>query len=304
MVNLQTLVPAPADLFPISHSNSLLLLGSCFTENMGQRLVQSGFEVLINPFGIQYNPLSIAQTLQKIILNEDIVDDDLVQHNGLWHSWLHHGSFSDSEKHLCLQKCNQSLHQAHDFLLQADTLMVTFGTAFVYENKASGKIVANCHKIPATQFQKRLLTIEEILHAWKPLLSHWNGRILFTVSPIRHWADGAHGNQVSKSTLLLALHQLQAPYFPAYEILMDELRDYRFYADDLLHPSPLAEEIVWQRFRQSTMDARTQTLAEKYLQLHKMKAHSPLFPSSEGYQIHLQKIAQLEKELEQQEKNL
>lgn len=264
-MDLQTRVDTPQSQQLISHTDRVMLVGSCFTEHIGSHLLQSGFEVMQNPFGILYNPISVAQCIERCLDNHPIETANLVQHEGLWHSWFHHGSFSHADAQTCLDNCNQGMLQAHRFLGEGCTLIITFGTAYVFQLASNGQVVGNCHKLPPSTFQRRRLTIEEIVRVWSPLLHRLNKmgiRVVFTVSPIRHLADTAHGNQLSKSILLLAEDALtadaqNAEYFPAYEIVMDEMRDYRFYADDMVHPTPLAAEIVWQHFQQTYMSPAT-----------------------------------------------
>lgn|SRR5574344_229862 len=303
-MELQTPIPITLGNISITHKQRVMLIGSCFTEHMGIHLTDCGFTTMVNPFGILYNPLSIAICLEHCLADKPLSDDDLVFHNGLWHSWLHHGSFSHTDKQQCLLQCNEQIHRAHDFLQEDCVLILTFGTAFAYTLNNTPHntpyVVANCHKMPANIFTKRLLTINNITAAFRPLMEQLQGPILYTVSPIRHWADTPHGNQISKSTLLLAINELptvQESYFPAYEIMMDELRDYRFYDLDMLHPSPLAVEIIWQRFVATYMNATTQELCKKFQQLHKMQAHRPLFPQSDAYQDHITRTNALENEL-------
>lgn len=297
MIALQTIVPNPATALRLSQQRPVLLVGSCFTEHIARRLADSGFEVQANPFGILYNPISIAECLRRCYSGEEITPDDLVCHNGLWHSWLHHGSFSCSSQDECLRLCNEALSRTHQFLQLCPQIIVTLGTAYVYEHQ--GRVVANCHKLPADAFIKRLLSVDEVRSAFAGLPIE---SIIFTVSPIRHWADTPHGNQLSKSTLLLATQGCE--YFPAYEIVMDELRDYRFYESDMLHPSAVAVEIIWERFCATYFAESVAQLALKYQKLHKMQAHRPLFPDSPDYQNHLAKIRSLQSELDKSKINL
>ncbi len=305
---LQTTVPGEAGGVGMRHADAVMLLGSCFADNMGERFEMAAFEVLRNPFGVLYNPMSMALCLRYCLENREITKEDLVFQQGLWHSWLHHSSFSDSTPEACLAQCNAAIHRAHDFLSRCSTLVVTFGTAFVYKQKGSGRVVGNCHKVPQQQFIKSLAKVEEIVSEWQHLIfalpAHIK-QIIFTVSPIRHWADGAHGNQLSKATLLMAVERLLGrraghtmSYFPAYEIMMDELRDYRFYADDLLHPNSLAEKIIWQRFAQTYMSEATLRVVDKAEQLYRMSQHRPFFPDSEEYRKHKEKTEQLKQELQ------
>ena len=209
-------------------------------------MLSYGLQGTTNPTGVLYNPLSIVQSL-----NGDL-PIELVEHDGLYHSMAHHSSFSGMDSEQVLRRCLLSQADLHRSLEQADIVFVTFGTAYVYYR--NGQVVANCHKLPEREFTRSRLTVEQILSAWRPLIrtmpdKHW----VFTVSPIRHQRDGMHANQLSKSVLLMAIEELQqelpdqVTYFPAYELLLDELRDYRFYADDLVHPSTQAVEYIWER---------------------------------------------------------
>ena len=291
---LQTIVDIEQPQLKLSHNRPILLIGSCFTEHIGNNLANCGFNVMINPFGILYNPFSIADCLDRCIHNQYITANDLILHNEIWHSWYHHSCFSNSDQEQCLLQCNQSITDTHSFLQQNPIIILTLGTAWVY--RYHEKIVANCHKIPNTLFTKELTSINNIVDRFQSLSLN---DVILTISPIRHWADTPHGNQLSKSTLMLASNQLPYSYFPAYEIMMDELRDYRFYDQDMLHPSPLAINIIWERFSNAYFNKDTQIIAEKFSQLHKMKAHRPLFPQSDAYQKHLARINQLETELKQ-----
>ena len=216
------------------------MLGSCFSDEIGEQMQQRYLNVTCNPFGTLYNPLSIAQALQMTEVPE------LIEHEGLWHSMAHHGAFSRASREEAEQAVRGSIETMQQAIQEATVVIVTFGTAWVYEQ--DGAVVGNCHKLPESCFTRRRLTVEEIVAAWQSILAqypdkHW----LFTVSPIRHIRDGLHENQLSKATLLQAVEQL-SDYFPSYEIVLDELRDYRFYADDLVHPSSMAVNYIWERF--------------------------------------------------------
>lgn len=248
-MQLTTPVTTDSQGLVLDHSTPMLALGSCFADEMGSRLRRDGFDTLCNPFGTLYNPLSIAEDLQMALAGEPLDPALLVQHDGLWHSWMHHSRFSSPDRDECLGRCNQAIQEAHDQLQRHPLLIVTFGTAWVFRHE--GRLVANCHKIPPQQFTRTRLTIDEIVDVWQPLTDrlHAEGiQTIFTVSPVRHLADTAHGNQLSKSTLLLAVDRIDTPYFDSYEILLDELRDYRFFGRDMCHPSDLAADIVYERF--------------------------------------------------------
>ncbi len=299
---LITRVETKSSAIQINHTTPVLLMGSCFSDAMGEFMRGSGLKVFSNPFGTLYNPLSIASCVERCGDATPLTTDDIVFNNGLWHSWYHHGSFSQRDRLATLADCTASFHHTAGWLQHPSVIVFTFGTAYIFRH--NGRVVANCHKLPAKLFERTRLNIDDIVDVWKPLLKHLTAighRIIMTVSPIRHLADGAHGNQLSKATLLLAVEKLcaegLAEYFPAYETLLDELRDYRFYADDMCHPSKLAENIVWQRFQQTYMSPDTINLSLKYQNLNRLKQHKPMHPDSAEYHAYLKKIKQLENEL-------
>ena len=283
MPNLTTPVLAPQAPFKLDFASGIVSLGSCFADEIGRRLQESNFHIEVNPFGALYNPASIASALHRLIEDRPIEKDDLVKHEGLWHSWHHHGSFSHTTPGATLTACNSRIHHAHTALKEANLLMITFGTAWIFEHE--GAVVANCHKLPPQLFTRRRMTVEEIVALWQPLLQELNAyyphlNIMFSVSPIRHMADGAHGNQLSKGTLLLAADSVtdgeRVVYFPAYEILMDELRDYRFYAEDMVHPSAQAVDYIWERFCDFVLaDGERQTLLDN-IKACRRSRHRPM----------------------------
>ena len=235
----------------ISHLSKSLLLGSCFAENIGCLMRENKFDCDVNPFGILYNPLSVSKALDDIIACKHYGPDDLFFHQECYHSYMHHGSFSATNREMVLDTINTRLSKASQRLAQTEVLIITFGTAWVYYLQSTREVVSNCHKMPAKTFVREKLTVNDIVETYSSLIAKLqqcspNLRLLFTVSPIRHVKDGLHENQLSKATLLLAIDELtrkfpeQVSYFPAYEIVMDELRDYRFYADDMGQPSALA----------------------------------------------------------------
>ena len=248
MMKLYTSVDIAPSEKKIGYQDKILLLGSCFADNVGEKFAEHYFQTTINPFGTLYNPASIANSLLPIASDHL----PIVCHNGLWHSMMHHGGFSHSDKNELLRRCEESCSLMHGALQEASTIIVTFGTAWVYEK--DGMVVANCHKLPAKDFVRRRLTVEEIVQTWQPIIEpmsdkHW----IFTVSPIRHIKDGLHENQISKAILLQAIDCLASnssavSYFPSYEIMLDELRDYRFYAEDMVHPSQVAVDYIWECF--------------------------------------------------------
>jgi len=293
-MELYTKVTSPKAPFYFSYSDRILLLGSCFAENIGERLDENKFKVDINPFGILYNPASIASAIRLLICPRRYTDEDLFEREGVYHSFSHHSRFSSLSKEDTLNNINTRLQSTADELIHTTRLVVTLGSAYVYRLKSNGVVVANCHKLPDELFEREMLTVEEIVEEWTALLySLWEHnskiKLLITVSPIRHWKDGAHGNQLSKATLLLAVERLrllfpeQISYFPAYEIMMDELRDYRFYADDMLHPSSQAIEYIWECFTADSLSDEAKSILKEWNEILKAINHKPFQPESEAY---------------------
>lgn len=287
---LTTPVAVPPLPFKLDFSNGIVSLGSCFSDEVGHRLAAGGFRIDSNPFGTLYNPASMAEALRRILDDREVGPADLVEYEGLFHSWHHHGSFSRATPEATLDACNSRLHQAHAALAEASLLVLTFGTAWVFElADGDGRVVANCHKLPSRCFRRRRLTPAEIVALWQPLLQRVATccprlEVLFSVSPIRHLADGLHGNQLSKASLLLAVDELTSQpsarprrsYFPAYELVVDELRDYRFFAPDMVHPSPLAVDFVWDRFQQACMSPAVRQQVHNNAKQALRAAHRPL----------------------------
>jgi hypothetical protein len=285
----QTQVKVEPSPFKLNHADSILALGSCFAEHVGEHLRRSGFEVLINPFGILFNPSSILIALNRILDKRLYTADDLTHYDGKYVSLDHHGKFNSTTAEATLNKINDSLISAHERLLEAKMLVITFGSAWGYEFNETKRVVANCHKIPQAKFSKVLLDHQRIAASFDQLLAKvWQSNpalnVVFTVSPVRHWKDGAEGNSISKSHLRLAAAALssktQCHYFPAFEIVIDELRDYRFFADDLLHPSALAVDYVWEKFSGCYMEAAVQHLAMKVAKLNLTLAHKSESPEA------------------------
>lgn len=271
----------------LQHNSPILLLGSCFAENVGEFLARCKFDIEVNPFGTLYNPQSIANGLERLINRQAYQESELCHDGNLWYSYHHHGKFSQPTAQATLLDINRSYEKAADMLPRCQRLIITFGTAYVYKLASNGMTVANCHKQPASLFVRERLSVNEIVSRWKGIIemlqAHAPGcKILFTVSPIRHLRDGAHDNQLSKSTLLLAIEQLChaysdiCSYFPAYEIVLDELRDYRFYADDMTHPSAQAVSYICERLVDTYFTEPTRLLAERCEKIHRSLQHRPL----------------------------
>lgn len=295
-------VQIPASSWKIGYDDQILLMGSCFADSMCAKLHEHYFRVEGNPFGVLYNPASIAMAIEMARKSQTIEDKDLVEHGGLWHSMAHHGVFSDIDMAVVLDKCNGSIVALRQALENATVITITFGTAWVYEY--AGKVVGNCHKIPANQFVRRRMTVEEIVATWQPLVEAMpDKKWLFTVSPIRHVKDGLHENHINKGILLQAVEQLTkqsgCSYFPAYEIMLDELRDYRYYAEDMVHPSSMAVEYIWQRLLETYMTADTQAEMKTLHQLWRDEHHRFIHPDSMEAKRFLERLGQKKHELQE-----
>lgn len=257
-LKLQTPVETGRSKVGVSLNDKIVILGSCFADNMGQKMVDLGFDVCLNPFGTLYNPVSVCNSVARLTSGIPFSKDECVQMGagaGLVCSFSHHTSFARRTEDEFLQVANASLREASLRWKAASKVIITLGTAWIYEYTRSGETVSNCLKIDAKEFSRRRLSVRETATLLMNMIArHPEKEFMFTVSPIRHFKDGAHGNQISKSTLLLALDEVLAKfperceYFPAYEIVLDELRDYRFYAADMIHPSDQAVDYLWSRF--------------------------------------------------------
>ena len=302
-------VPEPLEK-KLSYDTPAFFLGSCFSAAVGEWLRELKYPVLINPSGVLYNPFSIKNTLERMLEGRSYSDTDLILEGGKWFSLMHDTSFSGEEKEEVLQRLNRAFDEAVSHLKRIKFLFLTFGTARVYLWKESGEVVANCHKLPAALFARKLLTPEEIVAEYRELLQqmfrfHPGLQVVFTVSPIRHWKDGAVGNQLSKSVLHVAIHKLleedeRLHYFPAYEIVMDDLRDYRFYASDMLHLSDTAVDYIRERFREAVIDREARPVMDEVEKILRAMAHRPFRPDSEAYRqfkaSQMKKIRALEKD--------
>ena len=280
--------------FKINYKDKITTFGSCFADNIADKFLYYKFNVLKNPFGVLYNPVSIANALQIIFNNKTFVENDLIFHNGLYHSFYHHGSFSDINPEYVLTKINSVTEQTREALKSSSLVILTFGTAFVYKHKKQNIIVSNCHKIPQAEFERFRLSVEgvvkEIVRSLKYLkLLSENVRVLLTVSPVRHWKDGAIENQRSKATLILAIDKVlreceNVYYFPSYELVLDDLRDYRFFEKDLLHPNSFAVEYIWEKFTDTFFDEETKMLIPKIEKIVKGLNHKPFNKDNPQYQ--------------------
>jgi hypothetical protein len=257
-MNLRTTFSIDPSPYKITHSDRIMLIGSCFAGSMGEHMAAGKIPVMINPSGTVYNPSSVSATISNIISEREFTREDLYFHDSLWLSFSHYTDFSSPDPEKLLLKINNGLKEALSFLRGSSFLFITFGTARIYRLKETGMVVSNCHKVPAHRFTRELLTPAQIAKIWNNQLDILHSvfpdlRIIFTISPVRHLKDSPHGNQVSKSVLFIAIEEiLKHPsgpmYFPAYELVMDDLRDYRFYDNDMIHPSQSAIEYIWEAF--------------------------------------------------------
>ncbi|MEP6628059.1 MAG: GSCFA domain-containing protein [Ginsengibacter sp.] len=280
--------------FRISYNDKILLVGSCFSEEIGNRMNDLKFNVLQNPNGILYDPLSIVNALSTYIENKPYKTKNLFELNGLWHSWQHHSIFSGLNQNEVLEKINSSQSEAHHFLKEANYLIITLGTAFKYQLKNTGEGVANCHKAPAANFEKTLLSTEHIISSSLSLLTDLEKfnpalKIIFTISPAKHVKDGVVENNRSKARLIEAVHAIaeqkqSAFYFPSYELVTDVLRDYRFYKTDLVHPNDAAVNFVFEKFCDNLLDDSAKNIMEEINKILDAANHKPFAKESAAHQ--------------------
>lgn len=291
-MEFRTIVDICGEVHHFRHSDSVMMMGSCFSDNMGERLRRVLMDVTVNPFGTLYNPSSIASALRRLMEGKAFDSCELFERDGLWHSFAHHSRFSGRDKSAVIDRINGSFWEAARRLRSADHLIVTFGTAYVYRLAETGEVVANCHKLPAAEFLRERLPVDAIVEEWNSLLSELRRlnpglRVTLTVSPIRHLADGAHGNRLSKAALLMAADALVSEeeacrYFPSYEIVLDELRDYRFFAADMVHPSEVAVDYVAERFREACFSEEDRKRCGECERLYRRLLHRPMSDSPEA----------------------
>lgn len=306
MKSLLLETPLPASARKIGYSDSVLMHGSCFTTHIGERLQNARFRVMLNPFGTVFNPIAQCEQLLRALQNTPYHAEELIQRDDWWYSWMHHSQFHASHADALLDQLNRNLCETAQFLREASVVVLTLGTARSYIHRGHQKIVANCHKQPAALFEAGFSTPEQIASALLRLrdtLAALNPglKIMYTVSPVRYHSNDPLENSVGKGNLFAALQTLRSQsesfwYFPAYEIITDTLRDYRFFADDLKHPSEKAIDIVWQQFKHWALQpAEAISIAE---QLHQRKSHRPLSPQSKAHQQFELETEALERRLE------
>ncbi len=296
-MKLQTQIPLEKADNQIGYGSQLLLLGSCFVENMGRKLDYFKFRQLENPFGILFHPLAIERLIEKSIQNKTYSEADLFFLNERWHCFDAHSALSDTSKESLLKKLDEGLQATRSQLQSASHIIITLGTAWVYRHIISGSVVANCHKMPQLKFSKELLSIGEIANSLERTIKHArfinkNIQFIFTVSPVRHLKDGFIENQWSKAHLISAVHEVLKTrvnpnavegYFPSYEIMMDELRDYRFYDRDMVHPNQLAIDYIWEKFKQVWISEEAFAAMEKVDDIQRGLKHRPFNPDSEQH---------------------
>ena len=292
-MNFTTKIPIQKSNVPIDYSSKIVLLGSCFAENMGEKFDYFKFQTARNPFGIIFNPVSLEKLIRRCVENRQFTENDIFFHNELWHCFEVHSELSNLDKNTFLNSLNELIDVSHQLLNNATHIIITLGTSWVYRNIETNEIVANCHKVPQKQFTKELLTISEIEESLENIISlvqsvNPNCKFIFTVSPIRHIKDGFVENQRSKAHLITALHSsnFQLPtssYFPSYEIMMDELRDYRFYAEDMLHPSQTAIDYIWIKFFENYISESEFSLMNEICEIQRALKHRSFNPNTESH---------------------
>ncbi len=290
--------PHKSDL-QIEHKDSVITFGSCFAENISEYFQFHRFNVRKNPFGVLYNPVSVLNAIKSLEEPKVFSETDLVFHQDEWHSFYHHSDFSNHIKDECLNSINETVKTASEFIRNAKVIIITFGTAFVFKHLEREIIVSNCHKIPSNQFERKRLSVDETISNINLIIEsiskiNSKANIIFTVSPVRHWRDSAVENQLSKATLLLAVNNAVSTYsncfyFPSYEIVMDDLRDYRYYEADLLHPNKLATDYIWEKFSDAHFSEKCLSAMNEIKIIAEARMHRPRNIVSEAHQKFLKK---------------
>lgn len=294
--------------FTVGYDKPVIMLGSCFTDNTGSYLKKYLFHTSVNPFGVIYNPFSILNSINSLKNKQRYLAEDLNFYDGLWFSFDHYSKFSDPDRQTATDRINISFLEAKHLFQRAGYLILTFGTSYVYELRDSGKIVNNCHKLPAAQFTRRLLTVDEIVQNYQSLIQQLllvnpDIKIILTVSPVRHVKDGFTGNQRSKAILLLSAGELEklfpgtCYYFPSYEIMMDDLRDYRYYNADMLHPNVQAIDYIWQLFMKNCISEAANEIIQRLDPLIKAFGHRPQHTKTEQYKRFMEQNSEKIREL-------
>jgi hypothetical protein len=313
-MNFTTKIPIARSHHPIDYASRILLLGSCFSENIGAKFEYYKFQATTNPFGIIFNPVSIERILSRIVNQDYFTEKDIFYHNERWHCYEVHSELSIGNKEAFLKELNSIIEQSYNQIIQSTHLIITYGTSWVYKLKATNEVVANCHKVPQNQFNKEILSVEVIEQSIKKTIDlvrkiNPNCAITFTVSPVRHIKDGFVENQRSKAHLITAIHDIitdghpersRGTYFPSYEIMMDELRDYRFYDKDMLHPNQVAIDYIWEQFCESNVSKECYPIMQEVETIQKGLTHRPFNTNSESHQQFLSALHQKMKLLQEQ----
>ncbi len=302
-MNFTTPIPIPKTNNPIDYNSKIVSLGSCFAVNMAEKFEYFKFQITTNPFGILFHPLAIEKLVDFAVSGKQFTDEDIFFLNERWHCFDTHSDLSNADKDELIANLNAIVQLTHKQITQASHIIITYGTSWVYRNIEKNTIVANCHKVPQKLFSKEILSVETIENSIQntlDLIQKVNPKVnfIFTVSPVRHIKDGFVENQVSKANLILAIYgqlqtehcKLNTAYFPSYEIMMDELRDYRFYAEDMLHPSSVAINYIWERFFQTQISEEIHPVMEQVCNIQKGLQHRPFNPNSESHQQFLSKL--------------
>jgi hypothetical protein len=301
-MNFSTKISINYSNHPISYDSKIMLLGSCFATNIGEKFDYFKFQSTTNPFGIIFNPVSLAKLIERCVQKNYFTEDDIFFHNELWHCYEVHSELSNSDKDAFLETLNDLINSANNQFTDLTHIIITLGTSWVYRNIETNAIVANCHKVPQKEFVKELLSPEIIAQSIESIFLNISVinptcNFIFTVSPVRHIKDGFVENTLSKALLITALHKAithhpsPITYFPSYEIMMDELRDYRFYAEDMLHPSQTAIDYIWEQFSDFAFSSDTKNLLKEVESIQKRMAHKSFQPQSESHKLFKQKLA-------------
>ena len=293
-MNFTTQIPIPKSNHPIDYNSRIVSLGSCFAENMAEKFEYFKFQNTVNPFGIIFNPVSIEKLISRVINEEKFTESAIFFHNERWHCHEVHSDLSTENKEKFLENLNAILKFTHNQILKSTHIIITYGTSWIYRLKSNNEVVANCHKVPQNQFDKEILSIESIEESIQNTIDlirkvNPDCQFIFTISPVRHIKDGFVENQRSKAHLISAIHQIIncqlsiINYFPSYEIIMDELRDYRFYAEDMLHPNATAIAYIWERFTEAWISKLSNETMAEVNSIQKGLEHRPFNLNSESY---------------------
>lgn len=296
-----TPIPISKYLNAIDYSSKLFCIGSCFAENMAEKFDYFKFQNTVNPFGIIFNPVSLEKIISRCVTKNYFTEKDIFYHNDLWHCYEIHSELSNPDKNELLTQLNNLVDFTNNQITKSTHLLITLGTSWVYKLKSTNEIVANCHKVPQKEFEKVLLSVEQIEQSLQNIISlvlqiNPNCKFIFTISPVRHIKDGFVENNVSKAHLISAVYktvnsqQSTINYFPSYEIMMDELRDYRFYAEDMIHPSQQAIDFIWIKFFENYIDEKEFALMNQVCEIQRALKHRPFNPESANHQKFLENL--------------